>query len=82
VVVTGKAKGKSPVAGVLVQVNSQSWEPAITTDGWTNWSARVSLEKGANTVRAYAYDSVGDLSFTNVVKVFLHDERIDTNQMR
>jgi len=74
-IVTGKAKGKSPVLGVMVQVNDGNWTEAQTSDGWTNWTASVTLKSGANIIRAYASDNVGDLSRTNSVKVLVLDHR-------
>jgi len=80
-IVTGKAKGRSPVIGVMVKVNDGNWADATTSDGWTNWTASVTLEPGANIIRAYASDTVGDLSHTNGVRVFFIDPH-DENRRR
>jgi uncharacterized repeat protein (TIGR03803 family) len=67
-VVRGKAKSREGIAGVFYQVNGGDWVQALTTNGWTNWTANISLSSGQNLFRAYALDAVGCASRTNTSK--------------
>jgi hypothetical protein len=67
---------------VFVAVNDSDWVIAATSDAWTNWTARVVLEPGPNTIRAYAVDSAGDFSRTNSAKVLENDGRDDKSLSR
>jgi len=65
--VTGKASDNVGVTNVSYQLNGTGWNPATTTNRWTNWTAEVTLSPGTNLVRAYAEDATGLLSKTNSV---------------
>jgi hypothetical protein len=66
-VVKGKASDNVEVANVFLQLNEDSWTTATTTNGWTNWTASVTVAPGANLLRAYSEDSSGNISRTNTV---------------
>jgi uncharacterized repeat protein (TIGR01451 family) len=55
------------VTNVLVQLNGGSWTNATTLNGWTNWSANLTLTPGSNTVSAYAVNGYGSFSPTSSV---------------
>ncbi len=65
--VTGTARDNVQLAGVWYQVNGGSWNPALSANGWSNWTALANLTPGPNTVRAYAADTAGNISTTNSV---------------
>ena len=65
--VRGKATDNGPVAQVFYQLNSNDWAIASSTNGWTNWTAEVTLTSRTNLVRAYAQDNAGNKSLTNSV---------------
>ena len=66
--VTGKARDNAGVAAVWCQLNSEPWTNNVnTTNGWTNWNVSVTLNPGANTIKAYAMDAAGNISATNSV---------------
>jgi hypothetical protein len=65
------AKDKVAVESVYYQVNESNrsnWTPAMpVNNSWSNWSASVTLNPGANTIRAYAVDTSNNTStITNV----------------
>jgi len=66
--VTGKASDNVGVTDVFCQLNEAAWTNAFTTDGWTNWTAAVTLSQSNNTFQAYAEDAAGNKSLTNTVK--------------
>ncbi len=69
ITVSGKTSDKVAVTNVWYQFNGTGWNPAATANGWTNWTAGVTLTNlGANSVQAYAVDSSGNASLTNTVK--------------
>jgi subtilase family serine protease len=63
--VAGKAGDNVAVANVFYSLNGTGWQPAATTNGWTNWTAGVVLTPGTNTIQAFAIDGAGNLSATN-----------------
>lgn len=67
--VAGKATDNGPLAGVSYQLNGGAWATAQTANGWSNWTAGVTLTRGTNSVSAYAMDAAGNRSATNSQKV-------------
>jgi hypothetical protein len=65
--VTGTVFDSLQVTNVLYQLNGLDWNPATTTNKWTNWTAQVNLTSGTNTIQAYAVDTGGNVSATNQV---------------
>jgi hypothetical protein len=65
--VSGTASGGAGVTNVWYQLNGAGWVPAVTANGWANWTAAVTLTSGANVVKAFAEDKAGSLSATNSV---------------
>ena len=63
----GTASDNVQVTNVAYQLNGAGWNPAVTGNGWSNWTAVVSLTPGTNIVRAYAVDATGNRSLTNSV---------------
>ncbi|MGB7746975.1 MAG: peptidylprolyl isomerase [Verrucomicrobiia bacterium] len=67
--VVGTARDNWKVAGVWYQLNNGAWNPATTTNVWTNWTTTLQLVAGSNTVKAYATDLGGNYSTTSSVSV-------------
>src|SRR5208283_4956689 len=65
--VVGKAGDNVAVGAVYCSLNGSGWTAVTTTNGWTNWTAGVTLTPGTNTVQAYAVDTSGNISATNKV---------------
>ena len=65
--VTGTAKDNVAVSNVFYSLNNTGWSNALTANGWTNWTAAVTLTPGTNTLRVYAMDTTGNVSVTNRV---------------
>ncbi len=65
--VTGMATDNVQVSNVMYQLNGSGWNPAATTNNWTNWTAQVNLTPGTNHLSVYAMDTSGNLSTTNQV---------------
>ena len=65
--ITGNAGDNVYVAGVWYQLNGAGWNLATTSNGWTNWSAAVSLIPMTNSVKAFTVDAAGNVSVTNSV---------------
>jgi hypothetical protein len=61
--ITGTARGL--LSGVWYQLNDGDWKLAITSNGYSNWMAGVTLPPGTNWIRAYAADMAGYCSPTN-----------------
>jgi hypothetical protein len=69
-VVRGTAVDNAAVSNVLVQVNGAGWNNAAPgPNGWSNWTAAVSLTLGTNVLQAYAVDTSGNNSPTNTVRI-------------
>jgi len=66
--VTGKASDNVAVGAVYYSLNGSDLTAATTGNGWTNWTANVTLTPGTNSVQAYAVDNSGNISPTNTVK--------------
>jgi hypothetical protein len=64
---TGTAGSPDGVASIYVMDNSGAFVPATTSDGWTNWTASITLSPLANTLSAYAVSSNGVPSPTNAI---------------
>ena len=67
--IVGTASDNWKVTGVWYQLNNDAWNLAPSTNGWTNWTTRLQLIAGTNTVKAYAMDLAGNFSKTNSVSV-------------
>ena len=66
--VMGTVTDNGPVAGVIYKLNAGDWATdAQPVNGWSNWTATVTLVPGTNTLRAYAVDAAGNCSLTNTV---------------
>ena len=65
----GTAADNWSVSNVWYQLNNGAWNPASTTNGWTNWTTTAQLVAGTNTLKAYAVDLVGNLSTTSSLSV-------------
>ncbi len=68
VTVTGKAGDNLAVGAVYYALNGSGWTTATTGNGWTNWTASLTLFPGTNTVQAYAVDNSGNISSTNTTR--------------
>ena len=69
--VTGTAKDNAELAGVFYSLNNGAWAKVATANGWSNWTATVTLTQKTNTIAAYAQDAAGNVSTTNTVKFTL-----------
>ena len=67
--VAGKVADNGSVSNVFYRLNGSDWTNATSSNGWTNWTAIVTLMPGTNTVIAYAVDEAGNRSATNSQKV-------------
>ncbi len=65
--VRGTAKGGAGVTNVFYSLNAAGWSNAASANGWTNWSADLTLSPGTNSFLAYAQDRNGNHSATNKV---------------
>jgi hypothetical protein len=65
--VTGTVKDDVAVESVSYQLNGGSWTLATPSNSWSNWTASVTLNPGANTIRACAQDANGNISPTNEI---------------
>ena len=55
--VIGTASDNWKVEGVWYQLNGGPWSLASTANSFTNWTTKLTLVAGTNTVRCYAVDS-------------------------
>ncbi len=60
--VTGKASDNVSVASVYYQLNGLGWNPATPVNGWSNWTASLSLIATTNVIQAYAVDTASNKS--------------------
>jgi len=68
--VSGTAKDVWGLQGVWLQVNSNAWIEASTTNAYANWNTNVTLlVAGTNVIKAYALNLGGNASLTNSVSV-------------
>lgn len=66
--VSGTISDSWPVSNLWVQLNNGAWIVGLTTNNFTNWtSPLLPLMAGTNTVKAYALDTAGAFSTTNIV---------------
>ncbi len=69
--IQGTASDSSGVSAVYYNLNGTGWIEAATTDGFKTWYAWVTLKpNSANTVSAYAMNSIGYVSSTVSNKFF------------
>ena len=68
----GTASDNWMVESVQYQLNGGAWQKAT---GDTNWSASLSLNIGANSLRVYSADTYGNHSATSLVNVVLKDNQ-------
>ena len=66
-IVSGKALDNVAVTNVYLSLNHGGWIQASSTNAFTNWFSEVVLTPGTNTLSAYAVDSSGNFSITNMV---------------
>jgi hypothetical protein len=76
--VSGTATDNVAVASVFYSLNSTGLSKGVTGNGWTNWTAVVTLTPGTNIVQAFAVDTSGNVSKTNSVSF----QFVVTNQLR
>jgi cyclophilin family peptidyl-prolyl cis-trans isomerase len=67
--IVGTAIDNWGLAGVWYQLNNGAWTAPATANSWSNWTARVELQAGANSLKAYAVDLGGNFSATNSVSI-------------
>ena len=65
--IQGKASDNVAVANVYYQLNTNGWNQPTPINNWSNWQATVSLQPGNNVLQAYAVDTTGNYSITNLV---------------
>jgi uncharacterized repeat protein (TIGR02543 family) len=57
------------VTNVFYSLNSANWLAATqVNNGWSNWTAQVTLTPGTNVIQAFAADAAGNVSSNNTVK--------------
>ncbi len=65
---TGTASDNWQVSNIWYQLNGNAWNPATTTNSFTNWKTPLlTLVIGTNTLKAYALNLGGNYSITNSV---------------
>jgi uncharacterized repeat protein (TIGR03803 family) len=69
--IIGTTKDVLPITAVYYELNNQitSFGVATNLNGWTNWSATVTLNQGPNTISFFAIDSGLYMSLTNKITV-------------
>lgn len=64
----GTANDNWQISNIWYQLNSNSWNPAMTTNSFTNWrTPLMTLVIGTNTLKAYALNLGGNYSPTSSV---------------
>ena len=74
--VTGTAKDNLKVSYVSCQVIGGAPYLVQTTNGWTNWTASVRLTPRTNVISAYAVDTAGNKSTTNLNVIYVVTNRL------
>ena len=64
----GRASDNAGIAYVRCQLNGGNWYSADLTNNGANWSTILDLTPGTNYFAAYAVDTSGNLSATNLAK--------------
>jgi hypothetical protein len=64
---SGTAIAPAGVQDVYFRLNGGAWTTVTTADQWTNWTANLTLDTGANIFSAYAMGKNGLASATNSV---------------
>jgi hypothetical protein len=67
--VMGNATDNLAVADVYYSLDNIPFAQATTANQWTNWNASLTLTAGTNTFAAYAVDTNGNISTTNMVNI-------------
>jgi hypothetical protein len=68
--VKGTARDNTGVSNVWYQLNSEGWSLAGSANGFTNWTADLTLSKRTNLLSACAVDAAGNRSLTSSVTFF------------
>jgi uncharacterized repeat protein (TIGR03803 family) len=65
----GKCADNMAVSNVMFALNGADWLPATLSNNGSNWMQQVTLIPGTNTLAAFAVDTSGNVSLTNITKL-------------